>query len=137
MLAEQIGFKPPVAQYLAASARIEYNERTKWDPVGATALEPCLRAIRRSHPSSVPRAQTRGFRIKHSRRAHDDPVEFFALYEVTELFNSGRALEPGSACFTDAVAKVAKRAIAARKGRKVGIREYNTVRNGVVREAHS
>ena len=103
----------------------------------ATALEPCLRAIRRSHPSSVPRAQTRGFRIKHSRRAHYDPVEFFALYEVTELFNSGRALEPGSACFTDAVAKVAKRAIAARKGRKVGIREYNTVRNGVVREAHS
>ena len=32
---------------------------------------------------------------------------------------------------------MAKRAIAARKGRKVGIREYNTVRNAVVREAHS
>ena len=85
----------------------------------------------------MPRAQTRGFRIEHSRRAHYDPVEFFALYEVTELFNSGRALEPGSACFTDAVAKVAKRAIAARKGRKVGPREYNVKRSSVLRAVHS
>ena len=83
------------------------------------------------------RAQTRGFRVGHSRRAHYDPVEFFALHEVTELFNSGRALEPDSECFTETVAKVAKRAIAARKGRKAGVREYNTIRSAVVHGAHS
>ena len=53
------------------------------------------------------------------------------------LFNSGRALEPGAACFTEATMKVAKRAIAARKGRKMGVREFNTVRNAVVHAAHS
>ena len=53
-----------------------------------------------------------------------------------ELWNSGSALEPGSELFTAHICKAAKRAIAARKGRKVGPREYNTQRSAVLRSVH-
>ena len=59
------------------------------------------------------------------------------MYGTAELWNNGRALEPGSEKFTEHICAVAKRAIAARKGRKVGPREYNTKRSAVLREVHA
>ena len=70
------------------------------------------------------------------QRRRYDPVVFFAMHGTAELWNSGSALEPGSELFTAHICKAAKRAIAARKGRKVGPREYNTQRSAVLRSVH-
>ena len=59
------------------------------------------------------------------------------MHGVAELWNTGRALEPGSELFDEQICKAAKRAIAARKGRKVGVREHNTQRNSVLRDVHA
>ena len=59
------------------------------------------------------------------------------MYGSAELWNNGHALEPGSELFDTHICKAAKRAIAARKGRKVGVREYSTQRNQVLRDVHS
>ena len=55
---------------------------------------------------------------------------------LPDLEALGSALELGSELFTAHICKAAKRAIAARKGRKVGPREYNTVRSTVLRSVH-
>ena len=55
------------------------------------------------------------------------------MYGTAELWNNGRALEPGNELFTQHIGRAAKRAIAALKGRKVGPREYNTQRSAVLR----
>lgn len=59
------------------------------------------------------------------------------MYGTAELWNNGRALEPGNELFTQHIGRAAKRAIAALKGRKVGPREYNTQRSAVLRTVHS
>jgi hypothetical protein len=66
-----------------------------------------------------------------------DPVEFFAAHGTADLWNTGRALGrgTGSEHFSSYIGKVAVRAVAARKGRQVGIREYSALRSGVLRNA--
>jgi hypothetical protein len=66
-----------------------------------------------------------------------DPVEFFAAHGVAELWNTACALRPGSTLFGMHIGKVAKRAVAARRGRQVGVREYNTMRSNVMHDAHA
>ena len=56
---------------------------------------------------------------------------------TADLWNNGLALEPGSKKFSENINKVAKRAIAARKGWKVGARQWNTQRSSVLRGVHA
>ena len=60
-----------------------------------------------------------------------------ALFDILDVWNSSKALQEGDTSFTAAINRVAKRAIAARKGRKVGPREYNVKHSAVLRDVHS
>ena len=63
-------------------------------------------------------------------------VTFYATHDASALWNSGGAWAVDKEMFSKNIAAIAKRAIAARKGRRVGVREWNTRRSSVLRDTH-
>ena len=102
--------------------------------MGLTRLSPARPSLGTFPPTY---AQDRGFSAERSAHAQYDPVEFLAHFDILDVWNSSAALQEGDTGFTAAIDRVAKRAIAARKGRKVGPREFNVKRSAVLRNVHS
>ena len=57
-VASHVGYKPPVSQYLAATARLEFNERVKFDP---------HRGFRVDYSSHARRADPRSHALTRAR----------------------------------------------------------------------
>ena len=73
--------------------------------------------------------------MHQSKKKMYDAVEFHAMYGVLELWNSGKALVPGSDLFDEYVTNVAKRAVDSLKGKFVSVRDMNTLSSKALREA--
>jgi len=70
-----------------------------------------------------------------SKRKKYDAVVLFALNGFLEMWNIGRALQPGSSLFAEYIDGVAQRAMASSKGRQVSVRSRHVTFSNELREA--